>query len=416
MNPLRPLLLKLKNNFLALAHPLAVIFLIFFWSSAYLSAMVDAAELDLKSEALQFVNDISIQIEDVDTPADIVVGKTIRLYATVHNNSKKDQKGVVRFYNERLQKFIGADQPFSAVAGGTDTVFIDIELPLVGENPVAIRIIPDTPADDNPANNKVTDVLVADHDTDSDGTSNRNDGDDDNDSVPDRQDTFPLDSQESRDTDQDGTGNNADPDDENDGVPDTEDSLPENQGPVLVLGVSGEQMSGASNTGGGGDGGGGRSHRWGLEESETNAPREGTESISTTSQNSFSNQAPAVPGSTQEPPSTQSDQLNIPEGQVGETMTFNTLQSYDPDGNISTITWDFGEGEVRSGPVVDYAFKSPGTHEVKVTVTDNLGESRMETIPVKIRYPWSPVWGAGLIFLILGLLVALKKPLLKRKI
>ena len=45
--------------------------------------------------------------------------------------------------------------------------------------------------------------------------------DSDDDGVPDSQDAFPLDPEETLDTDKDGTGNNADEDDDNDGMPDT---------------------------------------------------------------------------------------------------------------------------------------------------------------------------------------------------
>jgi len=44
--------------------------------------------------------------------------------------------------------------------------------------------------------------------------------DSDDDGVPDSQDAFPLDSEETLDTDKDGIGNNADEDDDNDGMPD----------------------------------------------------------------------------------------------------------------------------------------------------------------------------------------------------
>ncbi len=60
-------------------------------------------------------------------------------------------------------------------------------------------------------------------DTDNDGVDNR---DDDGDGVPDTEDDLPVDATESVDTDADGVGNNADSDDDNDGVPDAEDAFP----------------------------------------------------------------------------------------------------------------------------------------------------------------------------------------------
>jgi VCBS repeat-containing protein len=65
-------------------------------------------------------------------------------------------------------------------------------------------------------------------DTDGDGTGNNADTDDDGDGVPDNQDAFPLNSAETTDTDRDGTGDNADTDDDGDGVPDADDPEPLN--------------------------------------------------------------------------------------------------------------------------------------------------------------------------------------------
>ena len=61
-------------------------------------------------------------------------------------------------------------------------------------------------------------------DTDGDGTGDNADTDDDNDGVLDIDDAFPLDPNESVDTDGDGEGNNADADDDNDGLSDVEEA------------------------------------------------------------------------------------------------------------------------------------------------------------------------------------------------
>ena len=61
---------------------------------------------------------------------------------------------------------------------------------------------------------------------DGDGIPNATDPDDDNDGVPDTQDAFPLDPDESTDTDGDGIGNNADSDDDGDAVVDMDDNCP----------------------------------------------------------------------------------------------------------------------------------------------------------------------------------------------
>ncbi len=60
--------------------------------------------------------------------------------------------------------------------------------------------------------------------TDGDAQGNACDADDDNDNVPDAQDAFPLDPNESVDTDADGIGNNADTDDDGDGQTDADET------------------------------------------------------------------------------------------------------------------------------------------------------------------------------------------------
>ncbi|MGI8408413.1 MAG: choice-of-anchor Q domain-containing protein, partial [Pyrinomonadaceae bacterium] len=65
-------------------------------------------------------------------------------------------------------------------------------------------------------------------DTDGDGIVDALDPDDDDDGVPDGEDAFPLDSDETTDTDSDGTGDNADTDDDGDGVLDGADNCPLN--------------------------------------------------------------------------------------------------------------------------------------------------------------------------------------------
>ncbi|HCL69148.1 MAG TPA: hypothetical protein DIC49_06490, partial [Gammaproteobacteria bacterium] len=63
-------------------------------------------------------------------------------------------------------------------------------------------------------------------DSDNDGIGNNADPDDDNDGIEDTNDQFPEDPSESVDSDGDGIGDNADPDDDNDGVPDAKDPRP----------------------------------------------------------------------------------------------------------------------------------------------------------------------------------------------
>ena len=70
-------------------------------------------------------------------------------------------------------------------------------------------------------------------DTDGDGVGDNADSDDDGDGVPDYSDAFPTNPEETLDTDGDGVGNNADSDDDGDGVPDYSDAFPTNPGESL---------------------------------------------------------------------------------------------------------------------------------------------------------------------------------------
>jgi beta-glucanase (GH16 family) len=70
-------------------------------------------------------------------------------------------------------------------------------------------------------------------DTDGDGVGDNADSDDDGDGVPDYSDAFPTNPEETLDTDGDGVGNNADSDDDGDGVPDYGDAFPTNPGESL---------------------------------------------------------------------------------------------------------------------------------------------------------------------------------------
>ena len=68
-----------------------------------------------------------------------------------------------------------------------------------------------------------------------------------------------------------------------------------------------------------------------------------------------------------------------------ELVTFDASSSYDSDGDIVSWEWDFGDGTVGEGEVVDHSFDLPGEYTVVLTVTDNSGAQAVvsQTVPVE---------------------------------
>ena len=58
---------------------------------------------------------------------------------------------------------------------------------------------------------------------------------------------------------------------------------------------------------------------------------------------------------------------------VGDSVRFDASASYDPDGTISSFTWDLGDGLQRFGPIIDVTFDQAGTVFAELTVVDDVG-------------------------------------------
>ncbi len=70
--------------------------------------------------------------------------------------------------------------------------------------------------------------------------------------------------------------------------------------------------------------------------------------------------------------------------QVGQPVTFNASYSYDPDGDIVSYEWDFGDEVAGSGMTVEHVYASPGSFAVSLTVTDreNAVDTLVKTVEV----------------------------------
>lgn len=321
--------------------------------------------------------DISIDESGISIPADIIEGETVRIYATVQNNSTQDLTGTVKFYDETKQSFIGADQPVSIVAGKTDDVFVDMLAEDLGDHVIAVRIVPWEETGDNPDNNKVSTTLYVDADSDGDGIGNRTDDDDDNDGIKDVHDVFPLDPSETNDVDGDGIGDNVDQDDDNDGVSDIEDAFPLDETETLDSD---------------GDGVGDNADAFPLDETE--ALDSDGDGVGDNSDYDKNNHGPI--------PVIETKDTLTP---TGEFMTFSALKSRDPDGNIVSYEWDFGDGLKEEGVVVDHAFKNRGDYRVVLKTVDDKGETKEETLRIMVTWKWQTLFFFVVTLLLILLLI-----------
>jgi len=70
-----------------------------------------------------------------------------------------------------------------------------------------------------------------------------------------------------------------------------------------------------------------------------------------------------------------------------ETVTFNASISYDSDGYITNWQWNFGDGSIGYGIVVNHSYNKNGTYNVTLTVTDNDGISNSKLVEIVVDIP-----------------------------
>jgi PKD repeat protein len=81
---------------------------------------------------------------------------------------------------------------------------------------------------------------------------------------------------------------------------------------------------------------------------------------------------------------------------VGQQITLDGNRSYDVDGAIGAYAWDLADGTAKTGPVIQHAFATPGTYDVRLTVRDDAGVANSEgsdTVRIVVNAP--PVAEAG---------------------
>lgn len=404
-----------------------------------------------------YSGDIAIDRQDITFSTDnFTEGKIIRIYATVVNNSSQDLLGVVRFFTNGNQ--IGGDQVISIFARKTDGVFIDWQPPF-GKQDITVKIFPWRPEIDDPGNNLIASEIFVAQDTDHDGVTNDKDDDDDNDNVPDKDDAFPINPKEQYDTDGDGTGDNTDLDIDNDGVPNKSDEMPKDVNETLDTDKDGiGNNTDTDDDGDGlsdieelklgtdplkadtdGDGVVDGQDAFPLDPKETkDTDKDGIgDNVDTDIDNDGvpnntdpfpTNKPPIIsitindskvdfnngkadstspdsntqtPNSTETPATKTVDLLSL--------QTFDATPSFDEDGQIMNYKWEVDDEEAQEGNALNYTFRKLGKHRVKLTVTDDKGQSISKELQVSVlNLTLYKELGLALITILLALVIYFK--------
>lgn len=351
--------------------------------------------------ALAYDGDISISDNPLNLSTDnLLEGKTVRIYASVTNNSSKDLLGITRFYANGNQ--IGADQAISIFGGKTDDIFIDW-VPGYGSFTLKAQIFPWEEEIDNPANNVRSIEIFVKKDTDRDGLPDSNDPDDDNDGVADELDAFPLNPNEQLDTDGDSIGDNADLDDDNDDVPDKYDDLPLDPNESIDSDKDGignvkdtdDDNDGLSDTeeenlktdptveDTDGDG---------ISDKKDAFPLDATEWIDTDNDNIGNNSDTdddndGLIDTEDDFPLNKGPSIKLEDTPeiigLWDSKTLNASPSFDEDGEIISYVWEI-DNQKFEGNAINHKFLNKGEQTVKLTVTDDDGESRYTEFQVNV--------------------------------
>lgn len=366
-----------------------------------------------------YTGDISINSRDIRFSTDTFMeGKSIRVYATVVNQSNLDLLGVVRFYANGNQ--VGGDQAISIFKHKTDDVFMDWVPLNYGEVKIAVKIFPWEPEIDDPNNNWIVDYINIIQDSDHDGIQNSEDPDMDGDNVSNETDAYPLDPKEQYDTDGDSKGDNTDTDDDNDGVPDPLDGMPLDPNETLDTdkdGIGnnadtdddGDNLSDAEEIGTDTNPINPDTDQDGINDKTDAFPIDPKEQLDTDKDKIGNNTDPnddndSLPDTLDPFPLNNSPVPEIkddtPLADLNNKITFDASPSYDKDGDITSYIWEIIEtpdsseqtkttqtstltvnttpNELKSttkeGKSVTYDFNQTGKYKVKLTVKDNSGE------------------------------------------
>lgn len=74
-------------------------------------------------------------------------------------------------------------------------------------------------------------------------------------------------------------------------------------------------------------------------------------------------------------------------GTAPVTVSFDGSGSFDPDGSVTSYSWNFGDGTTATGATVSHTFTHGGTYPVTLTVTDNSGAQGFAVTTITVREP-----------------------------
>ncbi len=84
---------------------------------------------------------------------------------------------------------------------------------------------------------------------------------------------------------------------------------------------------------------------------------------------------------------------------AGVEVIFSGAGSTDPDGNIISYTWDFGDGTTGSGSEVTHTYAGPGRYVVSLAVEDNSGLTDNASVEVTVLESPAPPYAVEAYFI-----------------
>jgi peroxiredoxin len=69
------------------------------------------------------------------------------------------------------------------------------------------------------------------------------------------------------------------------------------------------------------------------------------------------------------------------------SVFFDAAASYDPDGVITSYTWQFGDESTGEGVSVNHTYEAPGSYDARLTITDEHGATASTTRSVTVSTP-----------------------------